>query len=129
MPKETVQYPKINDMDSTEVSVHWVRDSHVQLEIIRHPGLEPTPPVHQHLTDCDCKQSDQVCQSRPAGSDDNTPVPDTELGHKYANVPDAIIGEVEGPVVMFTEVLTRSELNRMIRALRRARDAAYGADA
>lgn len=35
----------------------------------------------------------------------------------------------DGNGVIYSEVLTRAEVNKMIQALRRARDAAYGADA
>jgi hypothetical protein len=37
-------------------------------------------------------------------------------------------GQREGRTLMFTPVLTRDELNKLIRTLRRARDKVYGAD-
>lgn len=41
----------------------------------------------------------------------------------------AVVGSPEQHhMTAYTDVLTRTELNHMIRTLRRARDAAYGAD-
>lgn len=102
MPFETVQYPSTEDPSGTEVSVHWAKDGPVQLHVQRHAwqDLPDTGTVTRRL-------------GEPQEGDPE-PLP-------------ALTGVQEAEV--WTEVLSRDQLNKLIRVLRRARDAAYGADA
>jgi hypothetical protein len=108
MPKEVIQYPSTQTRAGTELAVHWSRDNHVQVEARRHVF------GYKHLPDCSCLTGDHPCESMPAVVSSDAPETDPY---------------VDEPAQVFTEVLSRSDINKLIRVLRRARDAAYGADA
>ena len=109
MPKETIQYPTTDKTSGTEITVHWLKDAHVQIEARRHTWLKPLEPQTQkHLTDCECLTAESDCGAMP-----DTPESD---------------GAIDEESVVWTDVLTRAEINKMIRVLRRARDQVFGAD-
>lgn len=138
MPYEVVQYPNTSpEVTGTEVTVHWSRDSHVQLEVVRHVW------AHQCRNGCDGVTSG--CDECPRGTTD-------EFNKAKSSARD--VGELEGmgftpdeamslqkdqellldsgdtgPARIWTQVLSRQEINKLIRVLRRARDQAYGEDA
>lgn len=103
MPKVVVQYPNTEDPSPADVVVHWSKEQgHVQLSISRYPfGV--------------------VAVAEMA---DKAPVlePRTE---------DPLVAQGEEPIetTVYSDPMTRHQLNEMIRTLRRARDAAFGADA
>lgn len=51
-----------------------------------------------------------------------------EADPSYLHVALGAVNEPDGRTSMYTDVLTRTEINRLIKMLRRARDAAYGRD-
>ena len=130
MPKETVQYPTTDGPAGTEISVHWSKDNLVQLHIQRHVWMgvpDPDGVVTHRIGEP--QQGDQPgvvaavgapcdCQHRPCehpGGIDPASIP--------AELPDFLI-----PGELWTDVLDRSQINTLIRVLRRARDQAYGRD-
>jgi hypothetical protein len=152
MPKETVQYPSTDGPSGTEISVGWSKDNYVQLHVQRHvwtntpaalpvvtdaekvtaatAGLAPLNPyAAQRLADHVAGVETCDCQHRPC--DHSTPEEPQEaiVGQvEYVGIgPDPISG-YEEPQEVWTEVLSRAEINKLIRVLRRARDQAYGRD-
>lgn len=130
MPKETVQYANKGDWSSTEMSVHWAKEGgYVQVALTRHAYIPQDPEaecsrIHSDHQNCQtCADAPKIlaelrkeAEGKPVMMrGDSTPAPSTS--------------ELDDPVTVFTEIMSRDEINRMIRALRRARDQAYGADA
>lgn len=152
MPFEVVQYPNTSPDDSgTEVTVHWSKDSHVQLEVVRHVwGHVCVNGCDGVVTGCDQCPRGTVAEfdkgkefGAPAivgeatGSLDVGPaVSSGGLGlHRGTPAPVGVMVELVGtpdpigPAQIWTQVLSRQEINKLIRVLRRARDQAYGEDA
>jgi hypothetical protein len=175
MPYETVQYPAVASYDleaTTETSVHWTKDSHVQIQIQRRADLKgtgpnaplntwvelPGPYTSRQLTPAEFTERAN-CDPIPVGS---VKVADGQIAYKTRGRVDLgvcghaaewtvlrMAGSVEKctedliedwpivhfgdetspPATIITRPLDRAEINNMIRVLRRARDAAYGADA
>lgn len=170
MPYETVQYPNVATYDfepTTEVSVHWTKDSHVQLRVEQHTDLSGARPGGPFSNDPTVPKP-EIVDPVPVGSVKVKPV---EVGRLTSEVaiktavaidtgltgesakwlvvrrgPDAtteIVSEADvsgwttvafgdGMVTaatIFTRPLNRTEINRLIRVLRKSRDDAYGADA
>lgn len=129
MPKEVVQYPATTGMTGTEMSVHWSKENdggYVQIGVTRHVWAPPVDvfqvkPVHADHSHC--SECAAVVANRPERIE-GQPV---MMSADFTDAPP--IGEFDGPSTVFTEPMTRTEINKMIRALRRARDQAYGEDA
>ena len=121
MPKETIQYPSTSGDSGTEVSVHWLKDAHVQLEVRRHVWKATSQLPCDCATGWDgenvscgaCAKPPCNCSEDPTGNSACSECPDE---------PD-----VQESVV-WTDTLTRDEINKAIRVLRRARDQVFGAD-
>jgi hypothetical protein len=123
MPKETIQYPATSGDSGTEITVHWLKDAHVQLEVKRHVwkrAEKVSLPCDCHLgfdgygVSCSlCSKPPCKCDADPTGNSACALCPDE---------PDAT------EAVVWTETLTRGEINKAIRVLRRARDQVFGAD-
>lgn len=161
MPKETVQYPSTSSLSGSETSIHWNKagdmPGYVQLHIQRHVWTTTLDPAkREHLTDCTCSTSDEICASLPksCGCSDgmycsNCPSPEKSwaLGHGFkGSVADFDAQKVAaadagtGPdnpyarermaerATVISDPFTRDEINKLIRTLRRARDQAFGAD-
>jgi hypothetical protein len=134
MPFEVVQYPNTTGISGTELSVHWSKDhdgdGNVQLAITNHVwGRSPEP------------EPDALAHSRPVHSGHNDCVPCAERAEAMKAVGDApefgqmmevdggsVVGEFDPSVSIVTKPLSRTEINNMIRSLRRARDQAFGKD-
>lgn len=99
MPKETIQRPN-GEGTSTELSVHWDKTGPDRVQI----GL--TRHVGDRLI---------LDGSRYVHAD-------------HANCTECV-DEHELKATVYSDPLTRREVNDFIRGLRRARDAAFGADA
>lgn len=138
MPKEIVKYPVRDHFSGIELSVHWSKEaaaydgSHgVQIGLTRHVFGEVDPealasPVHadhHHCGECAAvaEANEQKRQQRDA---------DGFSGAFVSRVGSAAppVGEYDPPATVFTD-MSRSDINRLIRLLRRARDQAYGEDA
>lgn len=106
MPKEIVQYARTEAATATSIEVCWSKEtSHVQLHIQRHCFAAPVKPR-------ECKNG---CDGITSGC--------SECGPAGADM------QAEPEVEIFTDVLSRNEINRLILALRKARDQSYGPDA
>lgn len=127
MPKEVIQYPRTDGNSGTEVSVHWSKGTWVQIGVTRHVWgpLDPdarTSPIHADHSACDECAREVV---RRARCDQDGPQMMTAMVGSDAPP----VGEFDPPATVFTEVMTRDEINKMIQVLRRARDQAFGKDA
>jgi hypothetical protein len=147
MPFETVQYPRTDASDGTEVSVNWSKGSHLQLKVQRHVWVNPP-----HEPDWDNQDAPLPARSEPLplgtvkGAEDNSQIAfkiDADLwtvcratggvetcsSEQIAEWP-VIWYPDERPVesTIFTDCFTREDVNAMIRALRRARNDAFGQD-
>lgn len=70
MPYETVQYPRVASYDlesTTELAVHWTKDSHVQISVERHADLAALLP--------DSDSRDQPLTCHPAIEKPIDPIP------------------------------------------------------
>lgn len=105
MPREIVVAAKTEGPGQTEVQVHWSRDKHVQLSVQKFRS-EPTEPLP--------KGYGSSLPKRSAYVESFTPPDVTPSFHS------------EEPI--WTDELSRSEINNFIRVLRRARDQAHGRD-
>lgn len=133
MPKEVVQYPATDQVFSgTELSVHWSsHDDLVQIGVTRHvwgdidPDAQATP-VHADHSHCStCAAVAEQNKIRRA-EQEKTGVMSAMVGCTGSDAPP--VGEFDDPATVFTNSLTRSEINTLIRVLRRARDQAFGRD-
>jgi len=131
MPKELIQRPTTS-FDNTELTVNWSKadvGGYVQLGLTRHivrpvePGALCSPMHADHANCGECEQSIQWLEEHRSSGQ-----PQMMIGHTGADSPPPS-AEFDDPATVYTTVLTRSQINDMIRALRRARDQAYGADA
>lgn len=122
MPKEVVQYPRTDGNSGTEVSVHWDKDQgYVQLGVTRHVWMGSVPEDGRRHIDHDyCGECERQSKC-PNGCDGET------TGCTECSSPEQS-DFVEEPVSVFTDLLTRQQINTMIRVLRRARDQAHGKD-
>lgn len=104
MPKETAQFASTQHSTGTSIEVCWGKESsHVQLHVQRHAWkYEPF--------------------TSEGGLTGGTRVVHNDEGMPIRNITDPEDTEI------WTDELTRDDINRMIRALRRARDQAYGRD-
>lgn len=133
MPKEIVQYA--NDSTDTAVAVHWSKESsHVQLSITRYPFHGP---LEGHSDDGEL--ADEAVQggarererlSAPGAVDPADTPCDCESAGEFS-CSEVNHCDSGGPTsrTEYSDVMSRYEINQLIRTLRRARDAAYGADA
>lgn len=180
MPKETVQYPRTeHGANATEISVHWSRDSFVQLQVERHAfhvkddcGCNVNPCAHGDTWNGPVEGDGHLPRTKidaedaSPGSDDaltSSEVAElaTAIRKAFAQLEDcddyaAVVAVItdfadnhtrkavsetdsdtavdqwgvpcDHGVQVFTDVLNRTEINNMIRVLRRARDQAYGRD-
>lgn len=129
MPKAVVQYPSTDGFSGTEMSVHWSKEidgGYVQIGLTRHVwgALDPdaqVKPIHADHSACsECAVAVRDRPQRPEGQPQM-------MRADFTDAPP--VGEFDDPATVFTEQMTRSEINRLIRALREARDQAYGKDA
>lgn len=135
MPFEVVQYPATDGISGTELSAHWSKDhdgeGNVQLVITNHVWGRLPEPEH-----------DALCHSRPVHSGHGDCVACAERAEAMKAVGDppefgqmvevsggSVVGEFDPSVSVVSKPMTRTEINRLIRVLRRARDQAYGEDA
>lgn len=152
MPKETIQFARDDNnlartgfLSATELTLSWSKGEDapvrgfVQIGVTRHafkPPKEPEPdalcspvPIHEPHADhrnCGaCIDAVEWQQAEKAKRPANQP--EMFLGQTGRDSPP--IGEFEPPTTVFTDELTRDQLNNFIRVLRRARDQAFGADA
>lgn len=114
MPKVVVQYPNTEDPSPADVVVHWSKEaSHVQLSISRYPfGVVAV-----------AETADKAPILEPRDLDAEKP------DNPYARDRLAARGDEPVETTVYSDPMTRHQLNEMIRTLRRARDAAFGADA
>lgn len=135
MPKETVQYPRTDGSVGTEVSVHWTKQAAedtpcgwVQVSITRHPWEQPACPngCDGVLTGCsECPPKGRLALGGQIPM--LPPGPETDEAGTIVSTP-LTSADVGGSETMYADPMTRDELNRLIRTLRRARDQAYGRD-
>jgi hypothetical protein len=144
MPKETVQYPSVDGRSVSELSVHWTKEDafafdasgYVQLGLTRHVWI-PEPPLEEgQLCSSPVRHADHSSCSACA---DALPLIEEQQRRKAAGEPvmssgrvgsDAPpVGVLDPPSTAFSEPLTRTQINKLITVLRRARDQALGADA
>lgn len=140
MPKEVVQYPRTDCSSGTEMSVHWSKESvqgYVQIGVTRHvwgPKPKPDPdalavssPVHADHSNChECAVAAEQNAALKAEREAKGGGHWMSVGENRDAPP---VGEFDDPATVFTEPMSRTEINKLIRALRRARDQAYGEDA
>lgn len=106
MPKEVIQFCRSEQPTATSIEVLWDKNHcHVQLHVQRHQFAAPVKP-RECRNGCDGITSG-CAECGPAGTN-MTAEPEAEI---------------------FTDPLSRNEINRIITVLRRARDQAFGADA
>ncbi len=135
MPKEVIQRPRDNEV--CELTVNWDKEQGlVQLGLTRHvlrhtarefePGeLEPlcrSAPTHADHSYCGaCEDAMVEIEKAKATGRQGWSMGDSSFGPN--------VHEFDGPTTVFTEPMTRWQINTMIRVLRRARDQAHGEDA
>lgn len=162
MPYETVQYPGPATYDfepQTEVSVHWGKESWVQINIQVHTdrsAANPGGPLANDPTVLPPKKDPIPVGSVKVNGDGTqvalkvAPAIDTgDMGEpprwrvlwQTGTVEEVIESQIaEWEITSFgdgtpvattviTNPLDRAEINKLIKALRKARDQAYGADA
>jgi len=132
MPKEIVQWPSTEGTDGTELSVHWSKGvdtqlppgandgGYVQIAATRHvwiPAKNAVPATGLHSDHSACSEC-----IRPREEPNEPTARLAYSGSPGLDVP------LE-PATVFTDPLNRAQINALIRVLRRARDAAFGADA
>jgi hypothetical protein len=144
MPKETVQFPSTDGYVGTELSVHWSKEEgfplsgpgggYVQIAATRHVWKQQPPPEPGALcSNIPDKHADHShCAACADAVEDNekrkkSGQPQAYWGNSGSDAPP--VGEFDPPATVFSEPLTRPQINSLIRVLRRARDAALGADA
>lgn len=136
MPKEVVQYPATDGISGTELSAHWQKDASgeglVQLAITNHvwgrigdrddeDSLVSTTPIHSGGADC------AACAARAEAMQAVGDPP--EHGAMVEVHGASVVGEFDPSVSIITKPMTRAEINKLIRTLRKARDDAFGTDA
>lgn len=134
MPKEVVKYPATEGFSGAELSVHWSKEDiggYVQVAATRHvwgrvdADIQASV-IHADHSSChECALAVEQNNARKADSE-ATGAPQM-MTADFTDAPP--IGEFDGPATVFTEPMTRREVNKLIRVLRRARDQAYGEDA
>ncbi|ORU97865.1 hypothetical protein [Mycolicibacterium canariasense] len=128
-----MQYPATDQVFSgTELSVHWSsHDDLVQLGLTRHVWGRIDPdadvsPVHADHSHCSsCAAAVEQNKIRRA-EQEKSGVLSGMVGFTGSDAPP--VGEFDDPATVFTEPMRRSEINQLIRVLRRARDQAFGKD-
>lgn len=131
MPKELIQRPSDPTAGTcSELSLHWQRDNWVQIGLTRHVWQPQDPEalcsaIHGEHTACEeCARAKRYLEQQRlvmAGQ------PQAFTAMTSSDAPP--VGDLDDPVTVFTDVMSRDQINNMIRALRRARDQAYGQDA
>ena len=100
MPKEIIQWPRTDGYSGTELSVHWSKHTadEVQIGLTRHVWAAP--------------------------------IEATDSGHAdHQHCSECTVDDADGlKATVFTDPMTRREINNLIRMLRRARDDAFGRD-
>lgn len=152
MPYETIQYPRTDAEQSAEISIHWSKGSHVQLQSQRHVWLGcPAPALPGEIDPGERELSKappwpigtvrvgdgQIAYKTASGSADfwlvirqSGSVEHNVTTEQIADWPVVHDGDGRSlSAIIWSEVLTRDQINHLIRALRTARDQAYGADA
>lgn len=130
MPKEIIQWPNTTGFSGTELSVHWSKEmsgGYIQLGVTRHvwgqldPEAECSP---IHADHSNCAECAKVALERKDVKPDWPVMMSDRTG---SDAPP--VGEYDQPATVFTDEMTRDQINQMIKVLRRARDQAFGADA
>lgn len=125
MPKAVIQYPDTGDPNPSDVTVHWSKEaSHVQLSVTRYPfGVVDTGAI--------AADGRPVIEGKPSLDAQKVAAADAGTGpdNPYARERLEQQGTGESSQTQYSDPLTRSQINELIRVLRRARDAAFGADA
>lgn len=172
MPFEIVQRPGGGLTNPTEISVHWTKESHVQLRVDRDHLMKCANGCDDIIVPTPLAMAGETFVRGRAGCSDCPPPNARELPVGTVRVGDSQVAykthesehptdvswtilrlcgsleyatdeQVQNLVVVampedgaavpaaqiWTEVLNRGALNRMIKVLRKARDDAYGADA
>ncbi len=128
MPKEVIQRAGTDQHAFGELTVSWGNEaSYVQLAATRHVLAR----IHWESDDglCGGNTVDEEVAHLHADHDHCTQCGPNRNRDSGGNVAEVMVdGKIEQPASVYLH-LDRNEINRMIRALRRARDGAYGADA
>lgn len=127
MPKEVIQWPGTEGSSGTEISIHWNKDlGWVQLAATRHVWI-PDGLGDPHNQQVLCRNTHADHNNCSECVYDAPPPKQYKAWGSTAEEPER--GDRECPSTVWSEPLTRNEINDMIRVLRRARDAAHGQDA
>ena len=105
MPHQVIQYPNTEQLSGVELTVNWGKESScVQIGATRHVWRDPYAEQsrYDHADHSHCT----------ACPEPQTPPTDSVC-----------------PATVWSEPMTRHQINEMIKTLRRARDAVFGADA
>lgn len=135
MPRETVESSDVLHGDETPfgLQVGWNRDAgFVQVASVTHRQRSMWWQVLAPANNSDTENQKLAIVGecvhralREAPHDDSTPGPtDAEIGRTLLNIFDTTYGPMDGLYVS----MDRPRINRLIKLLRKARDAAYGRD-
>lgn len=153
MPKETIQAARdryglagSGALSATELTLHWSKgedapvQGYVQLGVTRHIFKPQTPVVHtpggvMSLPEVGYPHADHQhcneCVLAQEWRDEQKTAKHGQLqmmqGQTGSDAPPQ--GEWDPPATVFSDELSRDDINHMIKSLRRARDQAFGADA
>lgn len=136
MPKETIQRPNPSRVQlgasGTELTVHWDKSmGFVQIGLTRHIFDEPDPAAVAsplHADHHNCYECAQLIESLPAKVEALKAAGQVAGQVCRVGSDEPPVGDLEPPTTVFTEQLSRGQINRLIKTLRTARDAAYGRD-
>lgn len=110
MPKETIE------TTDGQVAVGWTRERDVQVGVVPLEGKKPDP------TDVGLWLTELLIEEKPE-------LRSVLRGIKLTGVGEKAIESFVSPDPGAFATLGRDDINRLIRSLRKARDAAYGQDA
>lgn len=109
MPHQVIQYPNTEQETGVELTVTWGKESSiVQIGATRHVWVDRHAEQNRHT-----HSDHNHCSACP---------------EPQRHSADELSDRVE-PATVWSEPLTRYQINDLIRTLRRARDAVFGADA
>lgn len=114
MPKELIH----DDLGTFDIHVGWQPGHEVQVGTVVANGI----PLIRHLYAADAERIGAAILSRGTVEDP------ADLGRNAIQAITETGGNPDGPYRGIYATLDRSACNRLIRALRKARDAAYGRD-
>jgi hypothetical protein len=115
MPKENIH----DDLGTFDVTVGWQPGHEMQVGITVANGA----PIIRHLYMADAERIGREVGAIPASVTDPK-----ELGRAIVEVIATAASNPDGPYSGLYATLDRAASNRLVRAVRKARDAAYGRD-